>query len=74
MILDAGWIISLAAIVVPLVALVAVELVRGSPGTVRRYYGRFLAFGCVHGFVLWVLFVGGNWHGFPGGWAESISA
>lgn len=65
---DSGQIISLAAIVVPLAALVVVELGRGSPGPLRRYYGRFAAFGCAHGFVLWVLFVWGNWHGAPDSW------
>lgn len=59
---DSGQIISLAAIVIPLAALVAVELVRGSPGTVRRYYARFLAFGNVHGLILWALYLWGNMH------------
>lgn len=62
MILDTGQIITIAAIAIPLVALVAVELVRGSPGTVRRYYARFLAFGNVHGLILWALYLWGNMH------------
>ncbi len=69
---DTGQMISLASIILPLVALVVFEIGLGSPGPVRSYYARFATLGCAHGFVLWVLFVWGNWHGLPGGCTESI--
>ena len=53
--------VQIATLLLPLVVVVAIEILRKASGDLRRYYRRFFVFGLAHGLLIWFGFVWSHW-------------